>query len=943
MGIFKVYVGSKRGSNTHLLAEIDNLGIKGEANVKEFAVYWFRGISQREVQGLTDKVLYNPVNQFYYSGSVPRYLVSKAQKVEVVSNLGVIDPREASVKKVASDLGIRKDIKVKFGRLYLLYGKISKKSLTMIKSRLLMKGVIEHEVFRNEKPFIKAPRYKFKLITIPIRNVTEEKLFQISEKGGLSLNLEEMRSVKKYFVGLGRDPTDVELETIAQTWSEHCSHKTLKGSVVHNGQKIDNLLGSTIINPSQKLNKSYVVSAFKDNAGGVKIGDKVVCVKVETHNHPSAIEPVGGAETGTGGVIRDILGFGKGAKPISSIVCFGVGPQKMSYSRLPKGVLHPKAILSGVVQGTKSYGNQMGIPTDFFQDSLVVHKDYIGNPLVYCGTIGITQPVSAKKTQPRRGDLVVLLGGFTGRDGIHGATFSSTHLQEKSESISGGAVQIGDAIMEKKTLDAILDMKDKNLVSLVTDCGGGGLSSAVGETGASVGVRVNLEKVPKKYEGLTYTEIWISESQERMIVVTKPKNKVQILRICKRHSVPGTVIGKFTGRKKLELFYERNKVADFSMDFLHHGCPRVEKTSFWKRKAFAEPKTTGLNLSEELIKILKDPDIASKSTLAHQYDSTVQGRTFLGPLIGKDETVHSDVTTRQISPTSFQGIALSISVNPRLTLLSPRKMAHWVVAQILAKLAASGADSSKAALLDNFSWGSPRKTEVMGELVESLIGCKEAVEGFRVPFISGKDSLNNEYKASGREIFIPGTLLITGIAPIPDLRKTVENSFVAQGNFIFLVGFSDGNLGGSYFYKNLGYTGMAPPNIDFEKSKDLLKKLFQAEKANLIKSVSTIGKGGMALTLAKMSLASGQGAKVDITDVKRKQNISDHQVLFSESGMRFVIEIEKSKAAKLKKIFQRFGLTMIGDVGGNSLTVFSPNKIIDVRLNLLEQSYAKQF
>ena len=330
MKIFKVYVGSKEGSSSRLVEQIDNLGIKGVTRAREFAVYWLSGISRSEVQGLISKVLYNPINQIYYSGSVPRYLVSKAQKVEVVSNLGVIDPREASVKKVASDLGIRKDIKVKFGRLYLLYGEISKKSLTMIKSRLLMKGVIEHEVYKNEQPFIKAPRYKFKLITIPIRNAPRGKLFQISEKGGLSLNLEEMQAVKKYFVRLGRDPTDVELETIAQTWSEHCSHKTLKGSVVHNGQKIDNLLGSTIINPSQKLNKSYVVSAFKDNAGGVKIGDKVVCIKVETHNHPSAIEPVGGSETGTGGVIRDILGFGKGAKPISSLVCFGIGPTNIS-------------------------------------------------------------------------------------------------------------------------------------------------------------------------------------------------------------------------------------------------------------------------------------------------------------------------------------------------------------------------------------------------------------------------------------------------------------------------------------------------------------------------------------------------------------------------------------------------------------------------------------
>lgn len=534
MKVFKVYVGDKEESNLRLAREVDNLGIKGIKNIKEFTVYWLTGVSKKELEILTDKALHNPITQKFYLDKIPPDLTRGASKVEVVQSLGVIDPREASVKKAAKDLGIIGDVKIKFGRFYLIRGKIGSNNLNIIKNRLLMKPTVEHEARRGEQVFIKAPKYRFKLIKVLISSANEAKLREISERGGLSLILEEMITIRDYFKVLGREPTDVELETIAQTWSEHCQHKTLRGTAIHNGGRIYNLLKSTIFDPSQKLKKKHVVSAFKDNAGGIRIGNQIVCIKVETHNHPSAIEPVGGAETGTGGVIRDILGFGKGAKPISSIVCFGVGLQNIAYNKLPKGALHPRAILSGVVEGTKSYGNQMGIPTDFFQDSLVVHKNYVGNPLVYCGTIGITEPASAKKSEPRKGDLIILLGGFTGRDGIHGATFSSTRLQEKSESISGGAVQIGDAIVEKKTLDAILQMKDKRLISWITDCGGGGLSSAVGETGANVGVRVDLEKVPKKYEGLTYTEIWISESQERMVVVSEPKNKAEILNICKK-------------------------------------------------------------------------------------------------------------------------------------------------------------------------------------------------------------------------------------------------------------------------------------------------------------------------------------------------------------------------------------------------------------------------
>ena len=479
MKIYKVYVCQKDRYNESLEEEINNFGIRG-VRIKEFTVYWFTGVSSKDVKNLANKVLHNPLVEEHFIDKIPQSKLIGAKKIEVVSNVGVIDPREASVKKATADLGIRKEIKVKFGRFYTVFGKINLRDLEVVRNRLLMKPVIEHEVATGDDPFVYAPKYKFKIIQMPLTLMSDKNLAEISEKSGWSLTLKEMKEIQRYYKDIGREPTDIEVETIAQTWSEHCSHKTFKGSVTHNGERINNLLQTYITGPSEKLKKKYVVSDFSDNAGGIEIGEKVVCVKVETHNHPSAIEPEGGAETGIGGVIRDILGFGKGAKPISSVVCFGVGPQNFSYQKLPKGILHPKAILSGIVSGTKSYGNQMGIPTDFFQDSLVVHENYLGNPLVYAGTVGVTDLQSAQKSKPKIGDLVLLVGGLTGRDGIHGATFSSTYLKEKSEKISGGAVQIGDAIMEKKTSDATLELKEEKLIRTITDCGGGGLSSAVG-------------------------------------------------------------------------------------------------------------------------------------------------------------------------------------------------------------------------------------------------------------------------------------------------------------------------------------------------------------------------------------------------------------------------------------------------------------------------------
>src|SRR5262249_5787854 len=396
--------------------------------------------------------------------------------------------------------------------------------------------------------------------------------------GQLSLSLPEMQTIQAHFREQGRDPTDVELETLAQTWSEHCSHKTLKGKIDFDGRRIDNLLKETIFGATQEIRRrlgvdDWCVSVFEDNAGVVKFDDRYhVCFKVETHNHPSAIEPYGGANTGLGGVIRDPLGTGLGAKPICNTDVFCFAPPDTPPEDLPPSVLHPKKVMQGVVAGVRDYGNRIGIPT--VNGAVCFDPRYLGNPLVYCGTVGLI-PVDRARKQARPGDLIITVGGRTGRDGIHGATFSSIELTEDSEKVSGGAVQIGNAITEKKLLDVILQARDRGLYHAITDCGAGGFSSAVGEMGADVGAVVHLDRAPLKYEGLSYTEIWISEAQERMILAVPLEHWPGLEKLCRSEGVEATALGNFEATGRLRLVYNENQVADLDMHFLHEGRPTV--------------------------------------------------------------------------------------------------------------------------------------------------------------------------------------------------------------------------------------------------------------------------------------------------------------------------------------------------------------------------------
>ena len=457
---------------------------------------------------------------------------------------------------------------------------------------------------------------------IEIIEADSEKLQRISMEGQLALSFEEMQAIKKYFSELGRNPTDVELETFAQTWSEHCVHKTFRGLIKTPSGEVDNLLKSTVARVTHELSPDWCFSVFEDNAGIVDFeGDYAIAFKVETHNHPSSIEPFGGAATGVGGVIRDILGVW--GEPIANtdVLCFG--NLDINYSELPTGFKHPRFIFNYVVAGIGYYGNNMEIPT--VNGAILFDNSYITNPLVYCGTVGIVNK-SKYRREAKAGDILILAGGKTGRDGIHGVTFASTELGEKAEEIFSVAVQIGDPIEEEKIKRALLEIKDKELGSAITDLGGGGLSSAIGEMADTFncGAMVYLEKVPLKYPNMKPWEIWVSESQERMLVIVPEKNKESVIEIFESEEVEAMEIGRLTGDSLLKVFYEKEKVAEISIEFLFNGIPRVVRNAEFKENVLEEPEFEMGDLGEDLKSILAMPNIASKESVIRTYDHEVK-------------------------------------------------------------------------------------------------------------------------------------------------------------------------------------------------------------------------------------------------------------------------------------------------------------------------------
>ena len=844
--------------------------------------------------------------------------------VTVLLKPGVMDPVAQSVKDAARDLGIAIREARTFRRYFIApfalesggggllgreQGAVSKAVLERIFSNDAIEQVIEGPL--NEEHLALAAPYQFQLVTVPIRTADDAALEQLSRKGQLSLSLAEMQAIQKHFQTLQRDPTDVELETLAQTWSEHCSHKTLKGPIEFDGRRINNLLKETVFAATQEIRQrlganDWCVSVFEDNAGVIKFTDTHhVCFKVETHNHPSAIEPYGGANTGLGGVIRDPMGTGLGATPICNTDVFCFAPPDTQPETLPSGVLHPVKIIRGVVAGVRDYGNRMGIPT--VNGAVLFDERYLANPLVYCGTVGLI-PVDRAKKEPKAGDHIVVVGGRTGRDGIHGATFSSAQLTHESEQVSGGAVQIGNAITEKKVLDVLTQARDRGLYNAITDCGAGGLSSAVGEMGADLGAVVHLDRAPLKYEGLSYTEIWISEAQERMVLAVPPASWDAFQKLCASEDVEATAIGTFEKTGRLKLQYQGQQVADLDLKFLHDGRPEVVRQASWRSAGYNPPMQVSdvggqrEGLTATLLRVLASWNVCSKEWIVRQYDHEVQGASVVKPLLGVNNDGPSDaavILPLESARTGWVGLAVGCGVNPRYGDLDPYWMAAAAIDEALRNVVAVGADPARVAILDNFCWGNTDRPEVLGSLVRAAEACKDVALAFGTPFISGKDSLHNEYHSEDRHITIPPTLLISALGRVADVRRCVTMDLKEPGNALFQVGATKDEMGGSHYHLACGLAGSEVPKVDLALAPKVFAQLHAAINAGLVRSCHDLSEGGLAVALAEMAFAGGVGA--DVTDLKQLGTLPDEILLFSESTTRFVVEVQPDKVADFQK------------------------------------------
>ncbi|HLV36419.1 MAG TPA: phosphoribosylformylglycinamidine synthase I, partial [Spirillospora sp.] len=645
--------------------------------------------------------------------------------------------------------------------------------------------------------------------------------------------------------------------------------------------------------------------------------------------------------TGVGGVVRDILGVS--ARPIANtdVLCFG--PQDVG--SLPAGVLHPRRIAAGVVHGIEDYGNKMGIPT--VNGAILYHPGYTANPLVFCGCLGLL-PRGAHPTGAQPGDLIVVIGGRTGRDGLRGATFSSMEMDGTTGEVAGSAVQIGHPIQEKRVQEVVIRARDARLYNAITDCGAGGLSSAVGEMGAKIGARVQLETVPLKYPGLRPWEIWLSEAQERMVLAVPPQHWAALQAISAGQDVEAVRIGEFDGSGRLALYYGEQLVGDMAMDFLHGGIPTRQLEAVWTPPAAADslPEHPAPDYATVLLQLLAHPNIRSKESVVRRYDHEVQGGTVVKPLVGAADHGPGDAavlvpieTKHQVDEDGrLKGVAIGSGICPQYD--DPYAMAWAAVDEAVRNVVAVGADPDQIAILDNFCWGNPNLPDRLGSLVRCAQGCHDAAVAYGTPFVSGKDSLNNEYTDSdGQRHAIPGTLLISAVGIVPDVRHTVTMDLKRAGNLLYIVGETYDELGGSHYHQIRGISGGTVPQPN-PKAPAIMRALHNAIRAGLVQSCHDLSEGGMAVALAEMCLAGRLGAEVQLPEA-----VSPTRLLFSESLARFVLEVAPEDEAALENMLVNVPYDYLGrvnDSGRLSLQSGSAT-LLDLPIHELETAWRGDF
>ena len=818
------------------------------------------------------------------------------------------------------------------GQMYLFTGaELQKDDILKVTEALISNSLIHRHRIFDHIEFAKLARFEVteiaprftppsasvtKAVTITMSTMSDIQLRELSQKNLLSLNLAEMNAIQNYFKSEKREPSDVEIEVLAQTWSEHCKHKIFAADVEYTEEatekigipgKISGLFKTTIAGTTKELPKPWLLSVFKDNAGIVAFSDEeALCIKVETHNSPSALDPFGGAITGIVGVNRDILGCGFGAKPIFNTDVFCVGPLDMT-SNLPAGIIPPAQLLEGIRSGVEAGGNQSGIPT--VNGALYFDPSFVGKPLVFCGSGGIMPRKIAEKQcfekEIKSGDLICMVGGRIGRDGIHGATFSSL---EMTESIPSSVVQLGDPITQRRMTDFLIEARDLGLYRTLTDNGAGGLSSSVGEMAdLAGGARMDVSLAKTKMPGLKPFELVISESQERMTVAVPPADREKFLELADRRGVEVGVLGEFTKTGRFEIYYAENRVADLSLQFLHEGCPPLKLKAHWTEKSFVTKSTAQeVRPFQTLKALLQRPNIRSKENLIRQYDHEVQGRSVIKSLqtSKKHRSSPNDAAVLAINNENTIGVVVGCGLAPRMSQVDPYLMAQMAVDESVRNLLAVGAefslrDETVLSLIDNFCWPDPvDDPEKMAALVRTCYGLRKACLALKAPLISGKDSMKNDYKGTKNgepvRVSVLPTLLVTAMGRMPDYRTARSADFKSAGDKVYRLGPSQNGLAQSEWHglrAELSQNNLTFPRPDWEAALPVYEWLGSVESTNFVKSCHDISEGGLFVALAECCFANNLGLVIS-----NQMNAQDANVAFGEGLHQFVVSISAEKA-----------------------------------------------
>jgi len=966
--------------------------LAGLEKVRRVEVYSFEeDLLDGEANKLADELLRDPVNQHYAAG---RSLFSDfAYAIEVGLKPGVKDNVGETAGSAAADV-LGRPLKggVFTSTLYLFYGQFPSNQ-----AKAIAEGVLCNPLIQRWQGFgIASISSYYSSLSLPIPGVAikgsvfeiplpddDIELERISKRRLLALSVPEMRAIRSYYLqgdvrkareklGLAAHPTDVELECLAQTWSEHCKHKIFSATIEYidksmgskdrkkmskkakskrgAAQKIDpptnasalpahltvrSLFKTYIRATTESIEsaKPYLLSVFTDNAGILAMDpDWALAIKVETHNTPSALDPFGGALTGILGVNRDVVGAGMGAKPIfnTDIFCFA---DPFYTGTIPPRLLHPKRVFEGVRAGVERGGNASGIPT--VNGSVYFDNRYLGKPLVYCGTGGLMPRKSGgrdthlKYSKPT--DRIFVVGGRVGKDGIHGATFSSEGLHEGSPT---SAVQLGDPITQRNVVDFLLEARDKGLYSSITDDGAGGLSSSIGEMAKDThGALVRLERCPLKYQGLDPWEIFLSESQERMTLAVPVDKAADFAELAAQWNVEATDLGEFNDSGYLSVYYHDHAVAHLELDFLHDGTPKMELKAEWTSSPELEEPDLEMpgDLRAELLSLLSRPNICSKESIVRQYDHEVQGGSVIKPMCGQNGHGPSDAAVVKPCFDRPWGVVTSHGLCPRMSDIDPYSMALLAVDEAVRNYIASGGDPACWGALDNFCWPDPITTSKnpdggrkLAALVRTCIGLADICKAYHLPLVSGKDSMKNDYAHGAIRISVPPTLLVSLTGRIPNAERAISMEFKQAGDKIYILGFTADELGASEYYALHDSLGAHAPQVDLQAHYARYRHLHQAMMHGLVASAHDCSDGGLGVALAECCIGSDLGASVRLADVPRAQGLRDDKILFSESAGRFIVSVHPEKAAEFEKTMAdsvnlRAGLfACIGDVLANA-------------------------